>query len=129
MDKPWDELFQSAYNNNLIVNSQITNKYGTYTGSSWDNNGENLFTKGFVWYDKSTIGNWAWSSHIVGNEDMSKTNPPTDPFTFKYNDNEELPYTYNVLPLNSVVATLTKYAGANKVNIGLVDWLKTEYSR
>ncbi|MBO1514169.1 hypothetical protein [Metabacillus bambusae] len=128
MDEPWDKLFQSAYNNNLIVNSQITNKYGTYTGSSWDNNGENLFTKGFTWYDKSTIGNWAWSSHIVGSENMSKTNPPTDPFTFEYNYNEKLPYTYNVLPLNSVVSTLTKYAGAGKVNISPVDWLKIDYS-
>lgn len=129
MDEAWAKLFQGAYNNNLIVNSQITNKYGTYTGSSWDNNGENLFTKGFTWYDKSTIGNWAWSSHIVGSEDMSKSNPPTDPFTFEYKYNEELPYTYQVLPLKSVVATLTKYAGANKVNMGPVDWLKTDYSR
>src|SRR5690625_5195370 len=54
MNEPWDTLFQDAYNNNLIVNSQITNEHGTYTGSSWDNNGENLFTKGFTWYDKST---------------------------------------------------------------------------
>jgi pectate lyase len=128
MDAQWAELFQSAYNRNLIVNSHITNKYGTYTGSSWDNNGENLFTKGFTWYDKSTIGNWAWSSHIVGSENMSKTNPPTDPFTFQYNYDEEIPYTYNVLPLNSVVATLTNYAGANKVNMSPIGWLKTDYT-
>jgi pectate lyase len=128
MDAQWAELFQTAYNRNLIVNSKITNQYGTYTGSSWDNNGENLFTKGFTWYDKSTIGNWAWSSHIVGSENMSKMNPPTDPFTFEYNYNEELPYTYNVLPLNSVVATLTNYAGANKVNMSPIGWLKTDYT-
>jgi pectate lyase len=128
MDAQWAELFQSAYNRNLIVNSHITNKYGTYTGSSWDNNGENLFTKGFTWYDKSTIGNWAWSSHIVGSEKMSKTNPPTDPFTFQYNYDDEIPYTYNVLPLNSVVATLTNYAGANKVNMSPIGWLKTDYT-
>ncbi|MGI8384958.1 hypothetical protein [Robertmurraya sp. P23] len=127
MDEQWAELFQSAYNRNLIVNSHITNKFGTYTGSSWDNNGENLFNKGFTWYDKSTIGNWAWSSHIVGSENMSKMNPPTDPFTFEYNYNEELPYTYNVLPLNSVVATLTKFAGASKVNLSPIGWLKTDY--
>jgi pectate lyase len=128
MDEQWAELFQSAYNRNLIVNSHITNKYGTYTGSSWDNDGENLFNKGFTWYDKSTIGNWAWSSHIVGSENMSKMNPPTDPFTFDYNYNEEIPYTYNVLPLNSVVATLTNYAGADKVNMSPIGWLKTDYT-
>src|SRR5699024_4244207 len=76
MDEPWATLFQDAYNRNLIVNSKVTNKWGTYIGSSWDNNGENLFTKGFTWHDKSTIGNWAWSSHIVGSENMSKTDPP-----------------------------------------------------
>ncbi|MBY0149481.1 hypothetical protein [Neobacillus niacini] len=128
MDEQWAELFQSAYNRNLIVNSHITNKYGTYTGSSWDNNGENLFNKGFTWYDKSTIGNWAWSSHIVGSENMSKMNPPTEPFTFEYNYYEEIPYTYNVLPLNSVVSTLTNYAGANKVNMSPIGWLKTDYT-
>ncbi|MFB3166868.1 hypothetical protein P5G62_007080 [Neobacillus sp. 179-C4.2 HS] len=128
MDEQWAELFQSAYNRNLIVNSHITNKYGTYTGSSWDYNGENLFNKGFTWYDKSTIGNWAWSSHIVGSENMSKMNPPTDPFTFQYNYDEEIPYTYNVLPLNTVVATLTNYAGANKVNMSPIGWLKTDYT-
>ncbi|QGH35942.1 hypothetical protein GI584_18630 [Gracilibacillus salitolerans] len=128
MDAQWAELFHDAYNRNLIVNSHITNKYGSYTGSSWDNNGENLFTKGFTWYDKSTIGNWAWSSHIVGSENMDKMNPPSDPFTFEYNYDEELPYTYNVLPLNSVVETLTKYAGANKVNMSPIGWLNTDNS-
>jgi hypothetical protein len=59
---------------------------------------------------------------------MSKTNPPTDPFTFQYNYDEEIPYTYNVLPLNSVVATLTNYAGANKVNMSPIGWLKTDYT-
>ncbi|WP_449540152.1 hypothetical protein [Ferdinandcohnia sp. Marseille-Q9671] len=127
MNQQWAELFHDAYNRNLIVNSKITNQYGTYTGSSWDNNGENLFTKGFTWHDKSTIGNWAWSSHIVGSENMSKMNPPTEPFTFEYKYNEELPYTYTVLPLDSVVATLTKHAGANKVNMSPIGWLKTTY--
>ncbi|MGP4038570.1 hypothetical protein ACTWP4_01485 [Gracilibacillus sp. D59] len=126
MDAQWAELFHDAYNRNLIVNSQISNKYGTYTGSSWDNNGENLFTRGFTWYDKSTIGNWAWSSHIVGSENMDKMNPPSEPFTFEYNYDEELPYTYNVLPLNSVVETLSEYAGVNKINNNIKDWLKTE---
>ncbi|MDX8047271.1 hypothetical protein SH601_14975 [Gracilibacillus sp. S3-1-1] len=128
MSEQWAELFHSAYNRNLIVNSHISNKYGTYTGSSWDNNGENLFTKGFTWHDKSTIGNWAWSSHIIGSENMSKMNPPTEPFTFEYKYDEELPYTYNVLPLESVVEKVSNYAGADKVNLNPKDWLRTYYS-
>ena len=129
MNAPWDTLFQSAYNRNLIVNSRITNKYGTYIGSSWDNNGENLFTPGFKWFDKSTIGNWAWSSKIVGSENMSKSNPPSDPFTFEYNYDEELAYTYNVLPLDKVESTIKKYAGADAVNMNPKDWLKIEYTK
>lgn len=129
MNAPWDTLFQSAYNRNLIVNSRITNKYGTYIGSSWDNNGENLFTPGFKWFDKSTIGNWAWSSKIVGSENMSKSNPPSDPFTFEYNYDEELAYTYNVLPLDKVESTIKKYAGADTVNMNPKDWLKIEYTK
>lgn len=129
MNAPWDTLFQSAYNRNLIVNSKITNKNGTYIGSSWDNDGENLFTPGFKWYDKSTIGNWAWSSKIVGSENMSKSNPPSDPFTFEYNYDEELAYTYNVLPLDKVESTIKKYAGADTVNMNPKDWLKIEYTK
>lgn len=129
MNAPWDTLFQSAYNRNLIVNSKITNKNGTYIGSSWDNAGENLFTPGFRWYDKSTIGNWAWSSKIVGSENMSKSNPPSDPFTFEYNYDEELAYTYNVLPLDKVESTIKKYAGADAVNMNPKDWLKIEYTK
>ncbi|SER19658.1 Pectate lyase [Gracilibacillus ureilyticus] len=128
MDQQWAELFQHAYNRNLIVNSYISNKYGTYAGSSWDNNGENLFTRGFTWHDKSTIGNWAWSSHIVGSENMDKMNPPSDPFTFQYNEEEELPYAYAVLPLDSVVSTLSRHAGANKVNMSPISWLNTDSS-
>ncbi|WP_163582809.1 hypothetical protein [Gracilibacillus saliphilus] len=128
MADQWAELFQHAYNRNLIVNSKVMNQYGTFTGSSWDNNGENLFTTGFTWHDKSTIGNWAWSSHIVGSEDMEKMNPPSEPFTFEYKYDEQLPYTYHVIPLDRVVDTVKEYAGANKINQSPKGWLKTEYS-
>jgi len=127
MNEPWDTLFQDAYNNNLIVNSQISNEHGTYTGSSWDNDGENLFTKGFTWYDKSTIGNWAWSSQIEGIEEMDKDNPPSDPFTFEYHYDEKLPYTYNILPLDRVEETVTDFAGSGTMDMRAEDWLKTEY--
>lgn len=128
MDAVWAKLFKNAYNHSLIVNSQVSNSYGTYTGSSWDNNGDNLFTKGFTWYNKSTINKWAWSSSIVGVENMSKENPPSVPFTFQYNYTEKLPYTYNVLPLNNVISTLKNYSGAGKINLSTKEWLKTSYT-
>ncbi|UQZ82685.1 Arabinoxylan arabinofuranohydrolase precursor [Paenibacillus konkukensis] len=127
MNPPFDALFQNAMNHSLIVNSTVTNSSGTYTGSSWDNNGVNAFTNGMTWYDKSTIGNWAWSSHIVGVENMSKSNPPSTPFTFTYGYTEQLPYAYKTFPLSSVVSTVTQYAGASKVTLSAADWLKTAY--
>ncbi|MFE5322210.1 hypothetical protein ACFQ88_26390 [Paenibacillus sp. NPDC056579] len=128
MSAPFNELFKDALNHSLIVNSKVSNKSGSYIGSSWDNNGDNLFTKGITWYDKSTIGKWAWSSHIVGVENMSKSNPPSIPFTFTYDYDEQLPYAYKTVPLNSVVPTVAKYAGiSKKVKFSTADWLKTNY--
>ena len=126
MNAPWDTLFQDAYNRNLIVNSKIIKNGEEYIGSSWDQQGENPFTEGFTWYDKSTIGNWAWSSHIIGSENMDKSNPPEDPFEFQYNTAEKLPYEYQVLPLEDLVPTLEKYAGAGKVILSQKDWLRTD---
>jgi len=128
MNSPWDILFKNAYNNNLIVNSKITNENGTYTGSSWDDNGDNLFTKGYKWYNKSTINKWAWSSSIVDVNKMSKSTTPSTPFSFTYNYNEKLSYSYNEIPLNDVVSTLKKYSGVGKVTLSAVDWLKTVYT-
>ncbi len=127
MNAPWDTLFAAAYNRSLIVNSMVTNEYGTYTGGSWDNNGENLFTTGFDWHDKSTIGDWAWSSSIVGVEDMHKSTPPSEPFEFTYNTEEVLPYEYNVVPLEDVVCVVTDYAGAGKIDLDESGWLSTVY--
>jgi len=129
MNSPWNILFANAYNRNLIVNSMVTKSDGTiYTGSSWDNNGVNQFTTGFTWKDKSTINNWAWSSSIVGVENMDKSNPPSTPFSFTYNTSEALPYSYQTVPLSSVVSTVTTYAGAAKITMSASDWLKISYS-
>lgn len=127
MNEPFDVLFKDALNHSLIINSTITNSSGTYSGSSWDNNGVNAFTKGITWYDKSTIGKWAWSSHIVGVENMSKTNPPSTPFTFSYGYDEQLPYAYQTFPLSSVVSTVNQYAGVLKITFSAAEWLKTNY--
>jgi pectate lyase len=130
MNAPFDVLFQNAMNHSLVVNSTVTNSSGaTYTGSSWDNNGVNLFTTGVTWYNKSTISNWAWSSHIVGVENMSKSNPPTSPpFTFTYGTSEKLPYAYQTVPLSNVVSTVNQYAGMSKITLSAADWLKVSYS-
>ncbi|UUZ80314.1 carbohydrate-binding protein [Paenibacillus sp. P26] len=128
MSAPFNELFKNAINHSLIVNSKVTNSGGSYIGSGWDNHGDNLFTKGFTWYDKSTIGKWAWSSHIEGVENMSKTNPPSTPFTFTYGYDEQLPYAYKTFPLNSVVPTVKKYAGVSKMNLSAADWLRIHYT-
>ncbi|MEI7024109.1 carbohydrate-binding protein [Paenibacillus sp. y28] len=128
LNPPFDVLFQNVLNRALIVNSTVSNSSGTFTGSSWDNNGVNLFTSGLTYYNKSTIGNWAWSSAIVGVENMSKSNPPTSPpFTFTYGYNEQLPYSYQTFPLSSVVSTTNQYAGAAKVTMSAADWLKKSY--
>ncbi|OMD83541.1 MULTISPECIES: carbohydrate-binding protein [Paenibacillus] len=128
MNAPFDVLFKDAMNHSLIVNSTVTTSSGTtYTGSSWDNNGVNAFTSGMNWNNKATIGQWAWSSSIVGIENMSKSNPPSTPFTFTYGYNEQLPYAYKTVPLSGVVSTVNQYAGVSKVSWNTAEWLKTNY--
>ena len=84
-----------GYNHALIVNSSVQklNETTSYTGSSWDNNGDNPFvSKNYIWHDKSTIGNWSW-----GNEDDS------------------LSYEYNTFPLKDVVYNTTTYSGSGNL--------------
>lgn len=127
MNSPWDQLFQNARNNALVVNSRVSNSEGTYTGSSWDNNGENLFTLGFNWNDKSAINNWAWSSEIIGRENMNKNSPPKEPFEFTYNYDESLPYAYKIVSLEEVTDIVENYAGAGVLDFTQYEWLETQY--
>lgn len=130
MDALWAHLFQKAQNHVLIVNSSVTNSKGSYTGSSWDNNGDNLFTAGFQWINKATLGKWAWSSSIVNKESYSKSVPPlaTDaPFEFTYDANEKLPFSYKVLPLADVKTVVTEKAGSGTLVMSEAEWLKTAY--
>lgn len=122
-------LFANCYNHLLIVNSRVINLDGTdYTGSSWDNNGENPFNGGsWEWTDKSTIGKWAWSSSIVGVENMQKENPPEEPFTFTYGYDEKLPYTYKTFPLEDVMDVVDTHAGAFTYKEDASFWVRTEY--
>ena len=117
MNGGWPVFFKYAYNRPLIVNSSITNSIGSYEGSSWDNDGSNLFTTGYTWKDKSTLGNWAWSSAIVDADSyvksvLEKTSAADAvPFEFTYATDEELPYEYLVMPLDEVKSTVTSNAG------------------
>ena len=127
MNAPWDELFAQAENRVLIVNSRVVNDEETYDGSSWDSDGDNAFTSGFTWKDKRTIGNWAWKSAIVGAQEMEKGDPPSEPFTFVYDQEWELPYTYQALPLDEVEETVAALAGAGRVKMDRKQWLQTSY--
>lgn len=64
----WASLYATAVNHAVIVNSKITNSDGEeYTGSSWDNNGKNLFTEDYGYkYTEETLKKWTWDSSIVG---------------------------------------------------------------
>lgn len=128
-DTGFTRLFANCYNHLLIVNSKVIELDGSeYTGSSWDNNGENPFNGGsWEWTDKSTIGKWAWSSSIVGVENMEKENPPEEPFTFTYGYDEKLPYTYKTVPLEDVEDVVDTHSGAFTYKEDASFWVRTEY--
>lgn len=94
-----------GYNYGLIVNSTVTKSNGTnYTGSSWDNDGENPFTNAVTWEDKSTMKNWKWGW-----------------------EGDNLAYGYKTVPLESVRDVTTSYGGCRTIDMSAEDWLKTEY--
>ncbi len=138
MTADWKHRLSETYNHALIVNSRVS-KVGTaevYEGSSWDNNGENLFTSGaplnpdhkFIWRDKSTIGaeKWSWTSVIEGVENMTKDSPSNKPFHF-IPTYEKLPYTYKIVGLDEVESTVKTYAGAGVLDMSTEEWLSTSY--
>lgn len=127
----WGTRFSKVYNYSMVANSKVTSTSGKeYTGSSWDNNGDNLFTSSYGWVDKSTIGKFCWNTTIVGVEDMSRENPPMPaaPFTFNYDFDYKLPYEYQLVKLDSVKDVVTANAGAYKYSEDPEFWLRTEYS-
>ncbi len=96
-------------NYGLIVNSRVkrNEKSSVYEGSSWDNNGENPFTESrVVWNSgKSTINNWLWGQ-----------------------EGKELPYSYQVFPLDYVKDYTNLYGGSGVLDYTASEWLKTEYA-
>ena len=131
-NKEWGDVFVNARNHTLIVNSKIKGageNGGDYVGSSWDNGGDNPFIgdAAAYWNDgKSTLGSFAWFSHIENVDQYVREQLPDAPFTFTYD--EKLPYDYQVLPLEEVEDTVGKYAGAYVLNEEPEFWLSTEYS-
>lgn len=138
MTDEWKLRLDNCYNRALIVNSKVS-KVGTdetYIGSSWDNNGENLFTSGaplnpshkYIWRDKSTIGeeNWSWTTVIEGVDEMTKLDPPLETFNF-ISTYEKLPYEYQTVALENVEDVINTYSGAGVVEMSASDWLKTSY--
>lgn len=126
----WGTRFKNVYNYSMVVNSKVTNTSGdTYTGSSWDNGGNNLFYNGYGWFDRSTLGQFCWNTTIVGVEDMKREDPPTPaaPFEFNYDFNYQLPYEYQVVALEDVEEVVTTHAGAYKYCEEPEFWLRTEY--
>lgn len=139
MTDEWKLRLDNCYNRSLIVNSKVS-KVGTdevYIGSSWDNNGENLFTSGaplnpshkYIWRDKSTIGkeNWSWTTVIEGVDEMTKENPPLKTFNFIATKGK-LPYEYQTVALEDVETVVNSYSGAGVVEMSPKDWLKTSYA-
>ena len=130
MAPEWAIMFQNVKNNALIVNSTVTNSKGTYTGSSWDNNGDNLFTTGFRYKDKSTVGNWEWATHIVNEDQYEKrdyTVEEAKPMEFTYDTNGVLPYQYQTLPLEDVKEVVGSKSGAGVMEMTSAEWTKTKY--
>lgn len=139
-DPVLSRAWRDAKNRALAINSKIVNTKGvTYTGSSWDNNGENPLIESDYWdiykistdikgKAKSTIGNWAWQSDIVGVENLVRNDPNLPIFEFVDNFEETLGYDYQVLKLDDVEEVVDAYAGANTVVMDENGWLRTEYS-
>ncbi len=126
MSEGWAKSFSNAYNHSLIVNSRNVNSKGEeYTGSSWDNNGENQFTKDFTWHDKSTIKKWAWSSTVTTQFEGESYDGV---FEFEYGYDEKLPYSYKLVPLDDVESVVKTYSGMGVYDMTPEQWCKVEYT-
>lgn len=124
----WKDILSNWINHNLTVNSKVTIDGQTYTGSSWDNTGENLLNKEWKWYDKSTIGDFKWSKwnlEVFRNEgaldtnaiektmiDYSQKNGYDALYKNYYEGADKLGYDYQCFTLDEVEDKLKEYGGA-----------------
>lgn len=129
----WKDIVKPMVNHNLVVNSRVINSNGTdYTGSSWDNNGENPLTAGkWDWDDKASIGNFKWSlwanqdqfaGEISGKLDgvegkllsWAEENGADQYYKQFYIGSDDLGYSYKCFELDDVETMLSTYGGARK---------------
>lgn len=126
MNAPYHTYF--TYNYSLVVNSSVkrSSTSETYVGNSYDNDGDNEFTKGMEWYDKSTIkeGGFSWSNLAIKN--AYRAEGITDKAVALANY-DKLTYDYQTFPLEEVQTNTDKYSGAYQVVMTAEDWLKTTY--
>ena len=132
IDEEWRYAFAGVKSHVLVVNSTVETDGETYTGSSWDNQGENLFTRNYKWNDgKTSIGNFQWFSHLVDEDKYTRGEAPKDEngnytsFTMTYDN--KLTYDYQVLPLAQVEKTVDTYGGAYTLREKPEFWLRTAY--
>lgn len=114
------------YNYALIVNSSVQ-KYGSeevYTGSSWDNNGNNPFIESQSYWDETVKGDRKAAQAIIGNWKWRQENNAVSGESLT-----TLPYAYQTFPLEDVKENIETYSGFRKVKMSAEDWLKTEYDR
>ena len=145
VNENWIKVVTPMVNHSLVVNSRVSmadkedsyNKKedGYYEGSSWDNNGENLFTTGdgkWTWVNKNSIGDWKWgkweglekflNTGAFDNNKISATilatfaSNPTGLYNTYYKGQYELEYDYKCFNLDDVEDKLEEYGGA-KANL------------
>lgn len=128
----WQSIIAPMVNHNVVVNSRVVKSDGTdYTGSSWDNNGENAFTKSrWTWKDKKSLGDFKWSkwknqdvlatfsnitNQLEGDESKVFAYVAND-WNAYYNDfyegSYELGYDYQCFDLDEVESKVMTYGGA-----------------
>lgn len=138
-----EDIQIGAVNHNLIVNSSFGDYgKGTYVGSSWDNNGNNVFVASDYWNgNKASINNFKWSKWVNLTKDSEKASdtviylPEADARKMSYGEfyrkyyigQDELEYEYNIVPLNQVKSTLEKYSGCGKMSLTTEQWMTPDY--
>lgn len=139
--------FKNAVNYQLIVNSSYR-QYGsteTYIGSSWDNNGDNIFNTGFT---KSSSGSyitsktWKWSewkpmtkvqSEAVDGvayvpESLIDKLTAGEFYKQYYIGRDNLGYAYQTFKLEDVKKNTDLYSGAGKITLtNSGEWTKLYY--
>lgn len=129
----WQNIIAPMVNHNVVVNSRVIKSDGTdYTGSSWDNNGENPFTKSrWEWQDKKSIGDFKWSKwknqdELATYSGISQQLEGDKNKLFKYVEDrdwgayyrdfyegsDELGYDYQCFDLDQVEEKVMTYGGA-----------------